>query len=264
MNAVITKIVSLFSTDKIYFTAPAEQPEANVRVIHNDHQVVDLEKYLIAPRKLKQSIKLYQLDSFVAYIIAYAPLGTDDPHFGRPVVFVSLYNDQLTVKSALDYHKSHAEPTQCVHEVSLSCERDESFKIWFDDDDDWMSQKQMLNLLKKNNRSLNKDWFPKLLEAIQKITSESKLSSTQMATKSDSQKSVYFETLETFEFSFKPYYSMPFVYSIKADLYVQLDDNNRIQLKYSIRNPSLIFQQVADDLRKEFKKIENVEKLLVL
>lgn len=249
MNAVITKIVSLFSTDKNYFTVGTEQPEANVRVIHNDHQVVDLEKYLSTPRRIEQSITLYQLESFTSYIAQYAPVSDGQQKHGNPVIFVSLYDDKLTVKCSLDYHKSYSEPTHCSHKASLSCERDKSFTTWVHDDNSWMSQTNMVDLLKKNSNALTDDNFPKLLQAIEKIKSETNLLSIQKSSKSESNKSVYFETLETFEFNFKPYCSIPKRYSVKADLYIQLDDNNRIQLKYSIRNPSAIYEQVASDLR---------------
>jgi len=259
MNQILQQLLSKLKNSDQYVSVEDDYlASPHVKTIHENEKVVDLEQYLSQPRKLKEGKTLYQLDSFIKYLEIYKPdLKADESH-GRCVVFVSLKENGVSVCSVLDYHKSFDNASFCNHNISLSCNIDNSFKMWLDYDNEWISQNQMINLLKKNNSSLNAEDFNTLLESIERVKTDVKLSSTQIAGESGKSKSVYFTTVETFQFNFKPYFSLPMYYKVKADLYAQLSDRGDIQLKYSIRNMHKIHEQVANDLRIEFGKLDNV------
>ncbi len=220
-----------------------------VSVVHENEKLIDLEDYLEQPRRIKENITLYQLDSFMKYIESYNHDGSLSEHLGQAAAFVKLRPQGIDVECILDYHMAIDNPSHCTHRIQLDTTIDESFQTWSRNDNQWMSQSDMINLLKKHNNALADDSFIDLLAAIEQVKSETKRESTQKAGESSSSKAVYFKMIESFSFKFKPYYSMPFVYQTNADLYAQLNEAGRLELKYSIRNAHKIYESVADDLR---------------
>jgi len=229
-----------------------------LKVIHESEEVVNLEHYRQQPRLISQNISLYDLTSFMNYIEKFKPDNDSKGKHGKTVIFVKLTENGVSVSSVIDYHSAYNSASHCNHNISLSCNTDESFDKWSKYDNQWMSQNKMINLLKMFNGSFKGDSFTEVLQAIQEIGSKTDLTQTQKENQSGSTKVVFFDMIKEFKFYFKPYFSMPFLYWYDADLYVQLDDNNRIELKYSIRNKYKIHEQVAKDLRKEFNQIEDV------
>lgn len=238
---------------------PDWQEHPMVRTIHESEKLVDFEKYLEKPRALKQIKTLYQLSSFQQYIESFKPKDGALPKHGKSAVFVELKENGVGVKCVLDYHIDYTNPTHCNHEIKLDCTVDKSFLEWSFDDNKWMSQSEMINKLKKHNNALADGSFSELLAAIEDVKSEAKQQNTEQAGHSGKSKSVFFKMINEFSFKFKPYFSMPFCYSTSADLYAQLDDNGRLQLKYSIRNQHKIHEQVAEDLRIELGHIDDLE-----
>lgn len=258
IKKTIELLLSKLKNGDNYQEISADQTSPQIKTIHESERIVDLDGYLDQPRSINQSKCLYQLQSFIDYIEIYKPNADSADKHGCTAIFVSLTETGVHVNAEIDYHKAHDSASHNTHSVELICNEDESFKQWVRYDNDWMNQNQMINLLKKFNNALHQDDFSNLLTAIEHVKSNTKLTETQKAGESGNSKAVFFEMLETFTFSFKPYFSLPMKYSIKADLYVQLDESNRIQLKYSIRNQHTIHEQVASDLMDKFNDIEGV------
>ncbi|KAA3642116.1 MAG: DUF2303 family protein [Proteobacteria bacterium] len=229
-----------------------------VSVVHQNEKLIDLEDYLEQPRRIKADIELCELHAFGQYIESYGHDQSLGTHLGQATAFINLRPTGVDVECILDYHMAINEPSHCTHRVTLDTTIDKSFSVWSQHDNQWMTQSDMINLLKKHNNALADEAFSELIAAIEQVKSKTKRESTQRAGETSSSKAVFFEMIETFEFKFRPYYSMPFTYQTKADLYAQLNESGRLELKYSIRNAHKIFEHVADDLRLRLGTVENL------
>jgi len=246
MNEVLKQILSKLS-NKQEFEGVDETANPMVRVIRDDENLIDLEQYLLQPRMIKENRTMYTLGSFINYINTYSKGGNIE--HGRPAVFIKIDGRELGVSSVVDFHSSCSDPAHGNNVVKLSMSKDEPFENWLSHDDRWLTQRQLLSHLKKNSASIS-EGYAGLLSSIEQISTETKKSHTESSASSGKSKSVVFSKVESFDFNFRPYLSLPFRFKVTADLYAQYDDDG-LSLKYSIRNPQSIFEQIAKDLRSE-------------
>lgn len=257
MNDVLKQILSKLS-NKQEFEQVNTETTPMVRVIRNDERLVDLEPYLRQPRIIEENRTLYTLDSFINYINIYSE-GANIEN-GTPAIFINIDGRRLHVVGVVDFHSSCTQPAHGKNTVKLSMIRDEPFNNWLEEDDRWMSQRDLLSHLKKNSASVS-DGYAKLLSSIEEISTETQRLHTETGKSSGKTKSTIFGKVDSFGFNFRPYLSLPFKFKIVADLYAQYD-NSGLLLKYSIRNPQSIFEQVAKDLRDELASGLTVKALI--
>lgn len=256
MSDVLKQILSKLANEQ-EFKAIEQIDIPMVRVIRDDELLVDLEKYLPQPRLIKEKRTLYSLSSFIKYINTFSDGAAIQN--GRPAVFINVDGRKLSVCCIVDFHNSCTQPTHGQNIVNLSMCEDEPFANWMSKDDRWLSQRQLLAHLKKNSASIT-DGYAGLLSSIELISTETKKSHTETGGSSGKSKSTVFSKVESFDFNFRPYLSLPFRFKVTADLYAQYDDDG-LSLKYSIRNPQSIFEQVAKDLYNELD-VELVQALI--
>lgn len=261
MKSLITQILSKITREEHFSSIETETDLPLGRVIHQDEEFIDLEKYRKRPRRIKTRKSFWDLDSFINYIERYkVPIESTKGKKGQTCVFVSLapHNSGLEIFSCLDYHYNYESPSHGSHEAILEAPRDESFIVWLNQDNTWMNQKEMIDYIKRYSSSFSGEQHSLILEAIQNIQADIKTENQISAQANKKSKSTFFKLITDFEFVLRPFSTLPFTYKIKAELSAQFNDREDLMLKYTIRDPHLIVQQAASDLRHRLSNLEDV------
>jgi hypothetical protein len=260
MKSLITQILSKITREEHFSSIETETDLPLGRVIHQDEEFIDLEKYRKQPRSIKTRKEFWDLKSFVSYINRYKiPIEKTEGKSGQTCIFVSLspHDKSLDVFSCLDYHYDYKNPSHGTHEAILKTPQDDSFLVWLNNDNTWLNQKEMIDYIKRYSSSFSAEQHSIILEAIQNIQADIKTENNVSNQSNKRSKSTFFKLITDFEFVLKPFVTLPFTYKIKAELSAQFNDREMLMLKYTIKDPHLIIQQAASDLREELSSIKD-------
>jgi len=248
MKELIQKAINKLAGNNIFDYIPSVNADAPmIKILQDDERIDDLEKYLEAPRRIDQHVKLSTLASFVAYVNHFAPRGVADK-FGRASIFIKKNVEEIHVSCVLDYHSDSSTPSHATHLAELDCQKNESFLFWMKNDNTWFDQAEMVQALKRHSDQIEAENFAELIQKIEEINTDTNQSSNVSAGKNQKSKTVYFNTIQNFSFRLKPIESLPYKYSAAADLYCNIDSDGDVRLKYVIRNRNGIFNGIIEDL----------------
>lgn len=108
-------------------------------VAHNDLQVIDLEQFRQQPERIRESITLTEIDSFIDY---YQRFGGDST-----VIKGDLSNRRFT--AVFDYHQPAA-PAWCDHKATLACTLSTEWQTWIGKDKKPFEQADFAEFIEMN------------------------------------------------------------------------------------------------------------------
>lgn len=120
--------------------SPCVDEKAGVfTVVPKDYHVVDLEKFLPRPLRIKESVHLYDTDSFIAYVNG----------FKLPVSRIFFNTPEEEFVAVLDYHEVET-ASWCGHTASYKPRRSVEFETWMASNRKQMTQVDFARFLEEN------------------------------------------------------------------------------------------------------------------
>lgn len=114
-------------------------------VLPKDCTIRSLEEFAASPSRVRQSVELFDADSFIAYILEFA-------YITRTRVFFDAESESFT--AILDYHESTedgtGEPGWCQHRAVFRCRRTPEFAAWMAKNKSAMSQIDFARFVEEN------------------------------------------------------------------------------------------------------------------
>ena len=130
-------------------------------VVPDHYKVEDMEQYLPAPVRIRQSVTLHDEASFVSYVKEFQ----DD----NSMVFAGLAAHGF--KCVLDYHTKEA-PERCTHTATYICSTTKEWDIWTGSDSRKMKQAEYANFIENNLPDIYRPDAAEMLEMITDISSK--------------------------------------------------------------------------------------------
>ena len=133
-------------------------------IVPPGHTVESFEKLLPKPLRLKESLKIQNVTSFVDYFQLFANDAT--------LIFAD--EAAATIKAVFDYHQPNS-PSHCEHSATLKLVHSDEWKAWLTNDGKSLTQRQMAEFIEDNIKDVVSPDGATLLEVAKTLQATKKL-----------------------------------------------------------------------------------------
>ena len=241
MLEAVKFLVSKLSTEmKSHRVAPGD----HFLTAHTDTQVIDLEKYLPAPTRIRQKLDFATVEGLTQYLADFGDETT------------RLFGDAVakTVTAHLDYH-TKAKASHSTHTAKLTFRTDPDWLVWRKLDDRLFTQQELLNFLLDYADDFVTPEKAQVLELVaqlkvaKNVNIDSKVGSFDLNTVINADVSVKAASgaipdVFTVKVAVLENFSK---YGLQFRLVGQLDSNDKLRFKINLVRPHLVEQQAFQD-----------------